>query len=390
MKNIGEIIEIFIHSNIERAKVRPFWEQKEKILNAYIFWEKQKNYEIENKEFEIQIHRFYPKLKRLLHLPSRKLIGYGLDEQFLVNELYELYSKKDGFVDLNRKINKIAHISDLHILWNGFQTKEGHIVDDDILDKIVVSLKRENPDLIVVTGDITDDGLGYMKFYKAFKYFINRGMVIVIPGNHDLNPLGASVFASGFKIADYKEFARIIMGKRKYIDNFIFEFDNLIIMGTNSNAGINKNILDNAVGYVDLRRDEALTRLIANMSQGSASGNMSQGSALTVRKNNKKKIFLMHHHLEKIEHGILGKISPEIEDFIDNFMKLENAKEVSSFCKKNNINLLLHGHKHISYEKNSSINDKMQIFGAPSTTINKGYHIISEKDNGFIRKEVFY
>ena len=105
-------------------------------------------------------------------------------------------------------------------------------------------------------------------------------------------------------------------------------------------------------------------------------------------KYSKKKIFLMHHHLEKVERSLLGKINPEIEDFIDNFMRLENSKEVSGFCKKNHVDLLLHGHKHISYKKVSKDDSNMQIFGAPSGSINRMYHIISEGDEGFIRREV--
>ena len=254
MNNILEILESFINSNVERAKVRPFWEQNSKVLNAYVFWKKLRVPDIKNSDFELQIHKVYPQLKRLIRISDKKLIGYGFDEEFLIKELYELYSKKDGFIDLNGKINKIAHISDLHILWSASKTKEGYNIDDGILKRIVVSLKKENPDLVIVSGDITDDGLGYVKFYKAFEFFIKKGRLIVIPGNHDINPLGMSMLAGGFKESDYEEFARIVMGKRAYKDNFIFEFENVIVIGVNSSAGINKNITDNAVGYVEFKK----------------------------------------------------------------------------------------------------------------------------------------
>ncbi|MEO6950513.1 MAG: metallophosphoesterase [Polyangia bacterium] len=47
-------------------------------------------------------------------------------------------------------------------------------------------LRVEQPDWIVLTGDVTDDGVGYDLVLAGLAPFVARGRVLAIPGNHDI------------------------------------------------------------------------------------------------------------------------------------------------------------------------------------------------------------
>ena len=47
-------------------------------------------------------------------------------------------------------------------------------------------LRLDQPDWIVLTGDVTDDGVGYDLILSGLAPFVARGRVLAIPGNHDI------------------------------------------------------------------------------------------------------------------------------------------------------------------------------------------------------------
>ena len=55
----------------------------------------------------------------------------------------------------------IVHISDLHISELGF--------DEDVFIKAVAEINAINPDMIILTGDLTNNGY-YSEFIQATKY----------------------------------------------------------------------------------------------------------------------------------------------------------------------------------------------------------------------------
>jgi Icc protein len=78
---------------------------------------------------------------------------------------------------------KIAHISDIH-------TAEPHFLPD-LLERVIKEINKIEPEIVVVTGDLTDNG--YPFEFKRAKSYIERiecDKKVVIPGNHDARNVG--------------------------------------------------------------------------------------------------------------------------------------------------------------------------------------------------------
>jgi 3',5'-cyclic AMP phosphodiesterase CpdA len=106
----------------------------------------------------------------------------------------------------------IAHISDLHC-GRSWMFKE------DFLEKAVKLVKKLDPDLTIVTGDLTDWGLT-SEFEQALHYLdmLNEPWYTV-PGNHDARHEGFKVFERLWKRP-----SRL----------FVQEHDNLLLAGMDS------------------------------------------------------------------------------------------------------------------------------------------------------------
>ena len=80
----------------------------------------------------------------------------------------------------------IAHISDLHISDTAF--------DEEIFMQAVAEINNLNPDMIILTGDLTNDGY-YREFQQAVKYLdMFEAPLFAVPGNHDARNLGHQSF----------------------------------------------------------------------------------------------------------------------------------------------------------------------------------------------------
>ena len=86
---------------------------------------------------------------------------------------------------------KIFHISDLHI---GKQLHYYNLKDEqeDILEKIIEAAEQEQPDVLIIAGDIYDKSAPSAEAYEIFDHFLNRLTelpkqipVLLIAGNHD-------------------------------------------------------------------------------------------------------------------------------------------------------------------------------------------------------------
>ena len=91
----------------------------------------------------------------------------------------------------------IVQIFDLHI---GSQFLE------DKFDSLVQEVNELNPDTIVITGDLTNEGL--MKEYKKCKLLLskfNTKKIIIMPGNHDYRNTGYLLFKKFFPFESVNE-----------------------------------------------------------------------------------------------------------------------------------------------------------------------------------------
>lgn len=80
----------------------------------------------------------------------------------------------------------IAHLSDMHIGAINFK--------EDFLISAINKVNEFDTDLVIVTGDITENGY-YAEFEKAAKYMdLIESPLLVVPGNHDARHIGNECF----------------------------------------------------------------------------------------------------------------------------------------------------------------------------------------------------
>ncbi len=85
---------------------------------------------------------------------------------------------------------RIVHASDFHFTGPYFRK--------DLWRRFSQHMERIKPDILVVTGDITDDG--YTQEYAVAKEYLDSLEIetLVVPGNHDARNVGYEVFEEHF------------------------------------------------------------------------------------------------------------------------------------------------------------------------------------------------
>lgn len=86
---------------------------------------------------------------------------------------------------------KMIHLSDLH-------TSSPHFIPE-LGERVLEEVNSIRPDVVVITGDITDDG--YPHEYEIAKEYIDRikcEAKVVVPGNHDARNVGYEIFQDVF------------------------------------------------------------------------------------------------------------------------------------------------------------------------------------------------
>lgn len=178
----------------------------------------------------------------------------------------------------------IVQISDLHIGSQFLQEKFDILVDE---------VNRLNPDVIVVTGDLTNEGL--IKEYEKCKSLLskfNTKRIITVSGNHDYRNTGYLLFKKYFPIET------------------VNELDDNVVLVTLGTARPDRN--DGEVGY---RQNLWLDR--------------------TMKKyKNRVKILAMHHHLIAIP------------DTGSDQLTVVDAGDVLRTILSTEVDLVLCGHKH--------------------------------------------
>ena len=179
---------------------------------------------------------------------------------------------------------EIVQISDIHV---GSQFRE------EIFEKVIEELNSLKPDAVVITGDLTNEGL--IAEYEKCKELISKikvEKIIVISGNHDYRNTGYLVFKKFFPFQTINELSDDVV---------------LVTLGTSRP--------DRNEGEVGYRQTLWLER--------------------TMKKYEKKiKILAMHHHL-------IG-----IPDTGSERVTILDAGDVLRTILDTNVDLVLCGHKH--------------------------------------------
>lgn len=180
---------------------------------------------------------------------------------------------------------QIVQLSDLHI---------GSLFKRDAFDTIVTEISELKPDAIVITGDLTDEGL-VIEFERARQEVsrLDCANTIVLPGNHDYRHTGYLPFKKFFPTRP----------------THVHEFEDVIIM---------------ILGTARPDRDE---------------GEVGYRQNLWIEKTlscyqNKFKIVAMHHHLIGIPDTGTDKII------------IVDAGDTLRACLQSKVDLVLCGHKH--------------------------------------------
>ena len=181
---------------------------------------------------------------------------------------------------------KIAHISDIHF-------NEGNDFNSKVYEKAVKILNKVEADLIFISGDLTTWGL--LPEYELAKEKLKEieGKLVIIPGNHDERNLGWRLFPEFFGDTD-----------------FIHSYGSLNLVGLASSEP------DKDDGRLGRGRHKLIEKGI---------------------KNDKTTIIGFHHHLIPVPNS--GRETNIIED----------AGETLDIILKNEIPLVLMGHRHVPW-----------------------------------------
>ena len=225
---------------------------------------------------------------------------------------------------------RIGHISDLHILsLNG--TKFYHFLNKRIIggtnlilnrkkeyeikfvDKLIEDINKQNLDLLVITGDITN--LALKSEFKEAVRLLNKinlpnDKIMIVPGNHD------NYIKSSYKNNLFEKYMSAWIKNDINLSNDtwpIFKITNEIII-TGFSSSVPSCLLCSA-GKISKKQLEIFDEVLKN-------------------NQNKFKIVLLHHHLPKLS---------KRKKYMDG---LRNRNEFLKHLKKNKIDMVLHGHKH--------------------------------------------
>lgn len=225
---------------------------------------------------------------------------------------------------------KIAHISDLHCAHT-------YMFNEEAMKSGIKRINEENPDLVIITGDLTDWGI--KEDYEYALQFIEmiEAEKLIVPGNHDERTDG------------YRKFERYI-GKRY----FARAIDGIFFMG-----------LDSADPDVD-------------------TGHMGRELIAWAKKEMEKekdmrKVVFFHHHLLPIPHT--GRERNILTD----------APDVIEFIMDSEVSLVLGGHKHVPWvwNLNGLIISHTASFSSRRSPVENSYNLIEIGDESLKIERVY-
>lgn len=182
---------------------------------------------------------------------------------------------------------KIVHISDFHL---------GSVhYDKKLMDMAIKEINEINPEIIIVTGDLTDEGLEpeYRQAKKILDSF-RCARFVITPGNHDSRNVG------------YVHFERLFGARRHFI-----KYKGINIVSCDSSE---PDLNNGAIGrsqYFWLKDN--------------------------FKENHQLKIFVLHHHLVSVPGT--GRERNIVYD----------AGDVLELLNEMKVNLVLSGHKHVPF-----------------------------------------
>ncbi len=224
---------------------------------------------------------------------------------------------------------KIIHLSDLHIGQSDNIEK-----CKQIADWILENRETHQSDLVIISGDLVDDGQSWQ--FEQAREIIDRlrqggFTVLAAPGNHDYGPDGFRESSTS-----QQDFCELISGVKEYPAVFIIEGQAIVIL--DSMAEEMKNIdIWGAQGFLGKAQLQKLDRILDELAENPEIENV---------------VLTMHHHPFDylFYHGL--------RDDADLKGVIARRRDAPP-----RVNVLLFGHKHLEKRFNDPEDDKEDLFG---------------------------
>lgn len=242
---------------------------------------------------------------------------------------------------------KFIQLSDLHIRKSNEKEENGNC---DKIVKHIVNKYTDNKPVVLLTGDIVDDGRAeqYKNAVTLLKPLVNNKFtVLAAPGNHDYGPMG-NIYTEESQMNFRKYILCELLDNQKakesgvkmeHLYPMVNVVDDVIFIGIDSVVGAEDQFMHFASGEVGDDQREELKKILRN--------NKDSG---------KKIVTYFHHH-------------PFNRKFV---MELDDSKEVMKILTAN-VDVLCFGHDHKSEVWSSMHNIDWIFASGKSTRRNKNY-----------------
>ena len=210
----------------------------------------------------------------------------------------------------------------------------------------------ENADAVVVTGDITDDGVGWELVEAAFDRWKRKGMLFAVPGNHDLYlfPMRGSGRPRPTHASKKEAWQAFASRIGVDLDASGAWYKSLpaqqtVLVGLNSCARPQRRFFrhNGAIGPEQF----AYLRGIGKSNDFRAA---------------RHRLVLLHHHVVPLPHGVGRRPPSEIG------MRLDDAQQAAEIFDELGVTAVLHGHRHVS-EQRQPAGTNFTILASPSLTL---------------------
>lgn len=327
---------------------------------------------------------------------------------------------------------KIAHISDLHC--------DATPRSKNFIHKLLTSIKKVQPDHLVITGDLTHSGhaaeFGTLVDLLEEFGWIDSNYVTIIPGNHDLFPglFGEQNWEefienvdittcfqrlpSIFKVLKkYKSYSRkdYLYDTNLFIGNFREAHDDTIVLGSNQYPYPFIKLLDPDIALIGFDSNDVYPTLKNSFStilgkglRRMISGDKDWIDELYKHSENpiccngwidknrveralnhpslkgKKKIVLLHHYLYSLETVLEYQYEP-----FAYFMRIfeQNLSYLLSQLKKKNVDLVLHGHWHVTEKYNI---DNLTVLNSGGSLYRRSWFLITSTPNTIRHRKITF
>ena len=212
--------------------------------------------------------------------------------------------------------------------------------------EVVAAVREIGPDVIVLTGDVTDDGVGHELVLRAFADYIAAGRFFAVAGNHDLSavPPGTSVNTTlESKAARWRWFVgRAGLNEGNHGASSVV-IDDVLLLGLNSSI-VPSRVPWSARGRVGKNQLVEAAHHIERVSSPRA------------------RICCLHHHVAHLRLGPISRTDP-----VQFAMKLRDAADVVHVLKSSGFSAVLNGHRHHGYHVQEA--ELPHVVSSPSSTL---------------------